>query len=163
MSLSVSHTTRKARVGEINGIHYYFVNSEQFAEIKENNGFVEFASVHGNFYGSSFEAISRIQQENKICVLDVDVQGVSSIKAYGKLDAHYIFIAPPSVDVLLQRLKDRGTETAASLDIRTRNATKELEYSRVPGNFDLIAVNDNLEECVKDIEKQLLVWYPNLI
>lgn len=147
---TVSHTTRKPRPGEVDGVHYHFTDIESMKAAIERNEFLEWANVHGNYYGTSLASLST----KKYPLLDIDVQGVKSIKKWQDenkdlsqpaLDAKFVFIAPPSLDVLKDRLIYRGTETTESLEKRTKNAISEVEYGTTEGNFDAIVVNDDLD------------------
>lgn len=127
-----------------------------------NEEFLEFASVHGNLYGTSFESLMFLERGGKLPLLDIDVQGVKKIKECQELElkqdhqnefelqAKYIFIAPPSLDLLLQRLVSRGTETEESIQKRTKNAVAEMEYGMTEGNFDAVVVNDDLDQACRD-------------
>lgn len=109
---SVSHTTRGPRPGEVDGVDYNFVEkSAMEAEIAQNK-FLETAHVHGNIYGTSFEAVDRVAGANKICILDIDVQGVLTCKRLGYDAGKYVFVAPPSMEVLEKRLRGRGAWVA---------------------------------------------------
>lgn len=111
----------------------------------EQGKFIEHAQVHTNFYGTSFEAVEKIQNQGKICVLDIDIQGVQNVKRSG-LDCKYIFIAPPDMETLENRLRGRGTETEEKIAVRLKNAKSELEYGLAEGNFDAIVVNTTLDD-----------------
>jgi guanylate kinase len=141
---SVSHTTRAPRPGEEDGIHYYFTTVDAMKTAIDQNQFIEHAQVHTNFYGTSYEAVNRIKEEGRICVLDIDIQGVENVKK-SMLECKYIFIAPPTMDDLESRLRGRGTETDDKISIRLENAKKELEYGLEEGNFDAVIVNDTLQ------------------
>jgi guanylate kinase len=160
VGLSVSHTTRLPRPGEICGTHYHFVKKEWMAEkINENsidkNFFIEHANVHGNLYGTSRKAVEFVQSQSKVCILDVDVQGVKQIKKSNFL-GKYIFIAPPSIQSLEQRLRLRGTESEEQMNLRLKNANIELEYGYTTGNFDEIIVNDDLNTAIRRVESIIL-------
>lgn len=129
------------------------------AAIAENK-FIEHAQVHTNFYGTSYEAVDKIRQEGRICVLDIDVQGVQSVKK-SSMKCKYIFIAPPTMEDLEKRLRGRGTETNDKILIRLENAKKEMEYGMTPGNFDAIFVNDTIEETFEKIVQYLRMSYGN--
>ena len=161
---SVSHTTRQPRPGEINGTHYNFVSVDEIqTEIAEGK-FLEYAEVHGNYYGTSLQAVETVQRQGKLCILDIDVQGVQSIKSQGKLeDAICVFVAPPSVDNLEQRLRGRGTETEETLARRLGNARKEMEYGNGEGNFDYVLVNGELDVAVEELAEQMRGWYPTML
>jgi guanylate kinase len=113
--------------------------------------------------------MKHVHQSGKRCLLDIDVQGVIRLKSLEqqqqvstKLAPTYIFIAPPSLDILQQRLQDRNTESVASLEKRTRNAKREVDYGLEPGNFDYIIVNDNLEDAVKQFAQAINDAYRDL-
>mmetsp|Transcript_12472 Transcript_12472/g.12889 ORF Transcript_12472/g.12889 Transcript_12472/m.12889 type:complete len:313 (-) Transcript_12472:124-1062(-) len=142
---SVSHTTRGPRPGEQNGVHYNFVSIDEMKAAIEQGKFIEHAQVHTNFYGTSFEAVEKIQSQGKICVLDIDIQGVQNVKRSG-LDCKYIFIAPPNMQTLESRLRGRGTETEDKIAVRLKNAKVELEYGLEEGNFDAVVVNSTIDE-----------------
>lgn len=153
---SVSYTTRDAREGEINGQHYNFISEDEFLKRKANDEFLEWAKVHGNYYGTSKEFVeSEISQGHNL-LFDLDVQGTDSFKEYFGDRARVIFIAPPNVEALEERLRGRGTETNKSLNIRLDNAKKELLRKN---DFDYLVVNDDLETAyleLKDIFEGIL-------
>ncbi|XP_036702067.1 guanylate kinase isoform X1 [Balaenoptera musculus] len=138
-------TTRDPRPGEENGKDYYFVTREVMQRDIAAGDFIEHAEFSGNLYGTSKAAVRAVQAMNRICVLDVDLQGVRNIK---KTDLRpiYIFVQPPSLDVLEQRLRQRNTETEESLAKRLAAARADMESSKEPGLFDLIIVNDSLDK-----------------
>jgi len=109
----------------------------------------------------SIAAVESVQKNGKICVLDIDVQGVRNVKK-SSLNPFYVFIAPPSRDELEKRLRGRGTETEDAIQTRLANAAAELEYGETQGNFDRIFVNADLDKCFEDMEQQFKEWYPNL-
>ena len=124
--------------------------------------FLETAHVHGNIYGTSFAAVNTVKQQGKICILDIDVQGVESVKKSGKLNAAYFFLAPPSLEALEARLRGRGTETEEKVQLRLQNAIKELEYSERPDFWDAVVVNDNLADCCSRFEGLVREYFPQL-
>ncbi|XP_049392991.1 guanylate kinase 2 [Solanum stenotomum] len=151
---SVSHTTRAPREKEQNGFHYHFSDrSVMEREIKDGK-FLEFASVHGNLYGTSVEAVEVVADAGKRCILDIDVQGARSVRA-SSLDAIFIFISPPSFEELEKRLRARATETEEQIQKRLRNARAELEQGKSSGLFDHILVNDDLESCYENLKNIL--------
>lgn len=164
---TVSHTTRKPRPGEIDGIHYNFIDESTMKEDIENGKFLEWANVHGNFYGTSLKSLS---SSDKYPLLDIDVQGVKSIKKWQEqhkytsqpsLNAKFVFIAPPSLDILKKRLLGRGTETSESITKRTENAIQEVQYGLSEGNFDAIIVNDDLDRACEEFNKVIKDLYQN--
>nr|VDC82121.1 unnamed protein product [Brassica rapa] len=116
--------------------------------------FLEFASVHGNLYGTSIESVEVVTDSGKRCILDTDVQGARSVKA-SSLDAVFIFVCPPSMKELEDRLRDRGTETEEQIQKRLRNAEAEIKAGKSSGIFEHILYNDNLEECYKNLKNLL--------
>lgn len=158
---SVSHTTRQPRPGEVHGTHYFFTTPDEIRAEIDQGLFVEHAEVHGNYYGTSKQAISSLQSENKITILDIDVQGVKSVKNSG-IPCKYVFIAPPSMAELEARLRGRGTETEEAISKRLGNAAAEIDYGRATGNFDQIFVNQDVESTVDEMVKVLTEWFPQL-
>ena len=158
---SVSHTTRGPRPGEENGVHYNFVTKEEFEAAIANQEFIEYAHVHTNYYGTSIAAVDKVGKAGKVCFLDIDVQGVQSVKKSG-IPCKYIFISPPSIEELERRLRSRGTETEDKIRVRLANAAKEMEYGNTPGNFDVIVINDDLDKAVMEVKSCLKTWFPNL-
>jgi len=108
----VSHTTRAPRPGETDGVHYHFSTRDAMQQGIEDGKFVEYADVHGNLYGTSFDAVQAIRDAGRICVLDIDVQGCESVKK-SKLAPRYLFVKPPDMEALEDRLRDRATESEA--------------------------------------------------
>ena len=151
---SVSHTTRAPRGLEKNGVHYHFTERNVMENDIKHGKFLEFASVHGNLYGTSIEAIEAVADSGKRCILDIDVQGARSVRA-NYLDAVFIFICPPSMRELEERLRARGTETEEQILKRLRNAEAEIEQGKSSGIFDYILYNDNLEECYENLMELL--------
>ncbi|KAG7366452.1 guanylate kinase [Nitzschia inconspicua] len=158
---SVSHTTRKPREGEIDGKHYNFTTVETMKQEIDEGKFVEYAEVHGNYYGTSIAAVEAVRKENRICILDIDIQGVMKVKE-SSLKPIYLFIAPPSMDELEKRLRGRGTETEDAIKKRLGNAKKELDYGQQSGNFDRIFVNADLEATFEELVASFKEWYPEL-
>ncbi|TQV95031.1 hypothetical protein V2A60_009893 [Cordyceps javanica] len=149
--LSVSHTTRAPRPGEEDGKQYHFVSMQDFEDLIAKDGFVEHAQFSGNRYGTSKMTIEEQTKKGRIVLLDIEMEGVKQIKN-SSIAARYVFIAPPSLEQLEQRLRGRGTETEASVQKRLAQANKELEYSQTPGVHDLIIVNDDLETAYGELD-----------
>jgi len=105
--------------------------------------------VHGNIYGTSFQTVRDSQDSGKICILDIDVQGVRNVKA-STMSAHYVFIQPPSMELLEKRLRDRGTEKEEAIQKRLANAQGEMDYGAEEGAFDKIIVNGDLETATSE-------------
>ena len=158
---SVSHTTRKPREGEQDGVHYNFTTVESIEKEIADGKFVESANVHGNYYGTSVAAVETVQKQGKICILDIDVQGVQNVKK-STLDAIYLFVAPPSMEELEKRLRGRGTESEEAVVKRLKNAKDELDYGMGEGNFDRVFTNDDLDKTFEALVEQFQKWYPQL-
>ncbi|HVS33189.1 MAG TPA: guanylate kinase [Thermoanaerobaculia bacterium] len=149
---SVSHTTRTARSGEIDGKSYYFVSHEGFRSMIDRGEFLEWAHVHEQQYGTSKAEVEARLQRGEDVILDIDYQGAKQIADNGDLKERKlnVFIFPPSLDVLEQRLRDRGLNTEQEIDTRLRKAIDEIDA----GNefYDYIIINDSLKvatDCLK--------------
>jgi guanylate kinase len=141
---SVSHTTRQPRPGEEEGVHYHYVSREEMKRAIDDGEFIENAEFSGNVYGTSKDAVRSVCEAGKICILDIEMQGVKQIKK-SDLNPLYAFIKPPSLEVLEKRLRDRNTENEESLQKRLTTAREELVYGGTPGNFNVVIVNDDLD------------------
>jgi len=144
---SISTTTRQKREGEIEGKTYYFTDDERFREMVARDEFLEWAHVHTNYYGTTKKEVDSIMGDGKIPVFDVDVQGAKNLRS--RLPgAVFIFIMPPSLKILSERLVGRNTEGKKELSVRLSNAVVEMrEYTW----YDYIVVNNRLEDAVDDI------------
>lgn len=151
---SVSHTTRAPRAGEKNGVDYHFVTQDEFKKEIEDQSFVEWAQFSGNYYGTSIKAVEDVSITGKTCILDIDMQGVKSVKG-SRLNARYLFLSPPSVEELKSRLEGRGTETPESVEKRLAAATAEMEYAKT-GAHDKVIVNDDLEKAYSEFKAFIL-------
>ncbi|XP_037025516.1 guanylate kinase isoform X1 [Bradysia coprophila] len=140
---SVSHTTRKPRPGEENGVHYHFVSIEEMQAAIERGDFLEHATFSGNMYGTSKQSVRNVQNMGKVCVLDIEIEGVKQIRN-SDLNPILVFIYPPSLQELENRLRNRKTETEESLQKRLKTAKTEMEYGKVPGNFHIVIHNYEL-------------------
>ncbi|XP_055310974.1 guanylate kinase isoform X3 [Sitodiplosis mosellana] len=147
---SVSHTTRKPRPGEENGVHYHFVERGAMKAAIEKGEFLESAEFSGNMYGTSKQAVRNVQDAGKVCVLDIEIEGVKQIRN-SDLDPLLAFVMPPSIDELKRRLLDRKTETPESLQKRLDTAHREIEYGKAEGNFHTIVLNDDVEKAYKEL------------
>ncbi|KAI9255218.1 guanylate kinase [Phascolomyces articulosus] len=151
---SVSHTTRKPRPGEENGKDYHFVLKEHMEEQVAAGKFIESATFSGNMYGTSIKAVEDVVESGKVCMLDIDMQGVKSVKNT-QLNPRYIFVRPPTLEVLEQRLRGRGTETEEAVTARLEASQRELEYGDTPGAYDRIVINDDLESAYKSLKSAI--------
>eukprot|EP00842_Homolaphlyctis_polyrhiza_P005418 jgi/Hompol1/5878/HPOL_000177-RA len=160
---SISHTSRKPRAGETNGVEYHFTERAQLLSLIADGQFVESAEFSGNIYGTSYKAVQDVLAQGRNVVLDIDMQGVIQLQtkvASGTLPFSnpplYVFIAPPSMEVLEKRLMGRGTESPESAAKRLDAAKRELAWGLKPGSVDVIIVNDDLEKAYHDLRKAIL-------
>jgi guanylate kinase len=147
-------TTRKKREGEVDGVDYIFLTEEEFRERIKKGEFLEYAVVHGRYYGTLKEVVFKELKKGYDVILVIDVQGMKSIKEKleGKVDITTIFIIPPSIDELINRLKGRG-ETEEEIERRLKSLEKELPQWR---NYDYIIVNDDLEKAKKNLKSIII-------
>jgi guanylate kinase len=149
---SVSMTTRERRPGEVDGKDYYFVTKEAFEAFRDAGGFLEYAEVHGNYYGTSTQITQEMTDAGLDVILEIDVQGAATVLEWVP-DAISIFILPPSFQALEARLRSRATENPEQLAIRLRNSFDEVSrYSE----FEYVVVNDNVEDAVRRLESIIL-------
>ncbi len=163
IDFTTSHTTRESREGEKDGVDYFFVEKESFEEMIENGEFIEYARVHNNYYGTSIAAVNRVTSSGKICVIDIDVEGVESLRKQTDLEwsPRFVWVAPPSFEVLEQRLRSRETETEASLKVRLDTAKREIMYATTNNVFDLTIINDDLERSYAELKAFFESLLPN--
>lgn len=147
VQLSVSYTSRPARVGEVDGRDYHFVSRETFLEMVNRGDFLEHAEVHGNLYGTSQRWIDDAIAAGRDILLELDVQGAQQVRQRFP-DAIGIFILPPSLEVLEQRLRNRGTDSEEAIVRRLSNARREVARLE---EFDYVIVNQHIDEAVRDI------------
>lgn len=148
---SVSHTTRAPRPGEEHGEHYYYVSRPEFEDLIKKGGFIEYATFGSNLYGTSYAAVEAIEAKGKICVLDIEMEGVKQMHK-SHLKARYLFIAPPSFEELERRLRSRATDKEEDIRKRLDQARVEMEYAKEEGVHDKVVVNDDLEKAYKEVE-----------
>jgi guanylate kinase len=150
LQFSVSATTRAPRKDEVHGKHYYFISKEDFKEKIERGEFLEWEEFYnGTMYGTLRKTIENDVEKGYFTLLDVDVLGALNVKSSFGEDAKTIFIAPPSLEVLKQRLISRGSETDESLKLRLDRAEKEMTYKN---KFDDVVVNDKLDEAYSKLK-----------
>ena len=151
--VSVSHTTRKPRPNEINGVDYYFVNKSTFEDLINKNEFLEYANVFNNFYGTSKKKMTQKLDEGKNILFDIDWQGAEQIKLRNlKYKIISIFILPPSKDVLRKRLSNRDMKDKLIVEERMKQFDKDILHWK---NYDFVVINDDLNKCYKEIIKIL--------
>ncbi len=152
IEFSVSHTTRAPRSEECDAIHYHFVTRQEFASLVADNAFLESAEYNGNLYGTSWSAIEAPLRQGRDVLLEIEVQGAAQVRER-RQDARSIFLLPPSMEVLRERLRRRGTDAPEQVEARLAWAERvELEAGR---RFDYAVVNDDLDACVADVRRIL--------
>lgn len=145
--VSVSATTRNPRPGEEEGIHYYFLDKDHFLELVNNDGFLEWAKVHDNYYGTLKESVLNHMKAGEQVILEIDVQGALQVRNVIP-EAHLVFIEPPSLEELERRLRSRGTESDDVISSRMKTAEVELAQKM---EYDVQVVNDDLEQAVDEL------------
>lgn len=157
LEFSISATSRPKRSNEVDGKDYYFFTPEQFQEKIKQQAFLEWNEVYsGQYYGTLLSEINRIAQNGNHVIFDVDVKGGLSIKERFGKSALAIFVMPPSMEALKQRLVNRGTETADSLEKRLQRADYEISFSN---QFDYILVNDDLTTAIAEARECILRFF----
>jgi guanylate kinase len=147
IGVSVSYTTRAPRKGEVNDVDYTFVDMAGFERMAQAGEFIEWARVYGNCYGTSRRRVEEILAGGRDVLMDIDSQGASQIRGAG-IDATYLFVIPPSIDILAERLRKRDTDTREIILGRLEGSKSEMRQYR---NYDYVVVNDNLVNAVADV------------
>ena len=142
LSLSVSVTTRKRRPSEIDGVHYHFISVKEFERMRDSDALLEWAEVHGNFYGTPREAVETAMAEGRDMLFDIDWQGALQLQEKMRADVVAIFILPPTMSELQSRLHRRAEDTADVIATRLANSRSEIEHWR---EYDYVIVNDDLQ------------------
>jgi guanylate kinase len=148
----VSHTARKPRQGEIQDKHYHFVSRKDFESMIDAGEFVEWAHVYGHLYGTSYSSMEKELSSGKDLLLDLDIQGAEAIKRRFP-ESLSVFILPPSLEALKERLRKRGANDRKDVDLRMEKAVEEIMRCR---KYDFIVVNDDLAQAVREIEAIIL-------
>jgi len=144
---SISTTTRPPREGEVHGREYFFVSKEAFEEDIKAGNFLEYAQVHGNYYGTSLKPVREALKEGKLVIFDIDVQGHRLVRAKMNDITTSAFITPPTLQELEKRLRDRSTDSDAVIARRIENAKEEI---RAVGEYDFTIINDTVEEAAEE-------------
>jgi len=145
-SFSVTCTTRPRRPGEVDGVDYYFVTAPQFLKLRKEGKLLEWAKVHGNYYGTPVKSVMEVLEKGRIPVMTIDVKGARSVKRLFP-EAVTVFLLPPDLKTLVQRLRGRG-EPPANVAVRLETARAEL---RVASAFDYLVINDKLAETIREV------------
>ncbi|MBS0286546.1 MAG: guanylate kinase [Proteobacteria bacterium] len=146
VKVSVSHTTRAPRMGEVDGVNYFFVSEAQFKKYQQNDYFLESANVFNNFYGTSKEWVLKELEAGRDVILEIDWQGANHVKA--QMECVSIFIVPPSKEALLERLMARKQDSDEVIASRMSKASAEISHCH---EYDYLVVNDNFELALEDL------------
>ena len=156
LSFSISACSRAPRGKEKAGLDYYFISETSFQQKIQEQAFVEWEMVYkGKYYGTLKSELQRIWNQNQIPVLDIDVKGAIHVQQQYPQQTLSIFIQPPSIEVLAERLENRGTESPESIATRVSKAEYEISFNQ---NFNTIIVNDDLEKACKEAEEVILAF-----
>ncbi|MEP7233203.1 MAG: guanylate kinase [Ginsengibacter sp.] len=159
LAFSVSATTRKPRENEVDGVDYYFISEKEFKEKIHHKEFLEWEMVYeGKYYGTLKDEIERIWAQNKVPVLDIDVQGAIHVQQQYPVNTFSVFIQPPSLEELKARLQSRGSETEESLQARVNKSAFELTFKSY---FENIVVNNDFDLACKEAEKIVATFLNN--
>jgi len=145
---SISSTTRAPRQGETEGVNYYFINKDEFKKGIDAGEFLEWAFVHGNYYGTSLKPVLKALEEGKIAIFDIDVQGFNIAKSKFAENITSVFITTASKNELKSRLQNRGTDSAQTIEKRLINAVGEMEHIL---EYDYFLINDDLQNCYENL------------
>ncbi len=149
--LSVSLTTRSPREGEIEGIHYYFVDHSRFQKLISKDGLLEWAQFAGNFYGTPSKPIQQKLSDGRVVLMEIELEGARQVRQ-SYPEAFQLFLAPPSFNELEKRIRGRGTDTEEAIQKRLSRAKEELNAQK---EFDVIVINEDIDRAVLEIEKIL--------
>ena len=145
---SISSTTRAPRQGETEGVNYYFISEDEFKKGIDADEFLEWARVHGNYYGTSLKPVLKALEEGKIAIFDIDVQGFNIAKSKFAQNITSVFITTASKNELKSRLQNRGTDSAETIEKRLINAVGEMEHIL---EYDYFLINDDLQNCYENL------------
>ena len=151
--ISVSHTTRKPRSNEIEGIDYYFINENDFKDKVKRHEFYEYAKIFGNYYGTSKESVLNLLKNKNDVLFDIDWQGTQQLSKFKELNLLKIFILPPSKEELKKRLVQRNQDKPQVVEERLKAYDTDSAHKK---DYDFVVINDNLEQCFKEVEKIIL-------
>lgn len=146
-NVSISATTRSPREGEVDGVNYHFLDKKSFEEKLSNNEFLEYAQVYGNYYGTLKKSVEDEINNSKNIILEIDIQGTLQVQKVYK-NAIYIFLLPPSINELKNRILKRGSETESSFNLRFSSVSEELKYMN---SYDYAVINDDIDKAVEKI------------
>ena len=150
IKISISHTTRKPRPNEIDGVDYHFVNRDKFESLIKENSFFEHAKIFDNYYGTSKKSVNKLHEENYDVVFDIDWQGTKQLSKYKELNLIKIFILPPSKKELKNRLINRNQDNNQTVEKRLNQYENDIQHW---SDYDYVLINQDLESCFNQIEK----------
>ncbi len=150
IKVSISHTTRKPRSNEIDGVDYHFVSKDEFKKLVKKNNFYEYAKIFDNYYGTSKDAVIKLHEKNYDVVFDIDWQGTKQLSQYKELNLIKIFILPPDKQELKNRLVNRNQDNNQTIEKRLKQYEKDIQHWF---DYDYIVINSDLESCFSQIEK----------
>ncbi len=150
IKISISHTTRKPRPNEIDGVDYHFVNKDKFEKLIKDNNFYEHAKIFDNYYGTSKESVNKLHKENYDVVFDIDWQGTKKLSEYKELNLIRIFILPPDKSELKKRLINRNQDNEEIVKKRLKQYENDVQHWF---DYDYVVINNDLESCFSQIEK----------
>ncbi len=150
--ISVSHTTRKPRSNEVDGVDYHFISKIEFEKLIKNQKFYEYAKIFDNYYGTLKKNVDELIKKNDI-IFDIDWQGTKQLSKYKNLDLIKIYLLPPNKDELKQRLIKRNQNSEEEVDKRFKAFDEDIKHWQ---DYDYILINENLENCYKQIEKIII-------
>ncbi|KAL5120175.1 guanylate kinase [Pleosporales sp. CAS-2024a] len=150
---SISHTTRAPRAGEQHGREYYFVTKDEFDDLVAQQGFIEHAQFGDNCYGTSIQAVNDIAEKGRICILDIEMEGVKQVANHPTFPRpRFLFLSPPSMDILEQRLRSRATDNEDAILKRLKQAKNEIDFANSgEAPHDKIVVNDDLDKAYNEV------------
>ena len=152
--ISVSHTTRKPRENEVEGIDYYFINENDFKNKVKNHEFYEYAKIFGNYYGTCKDTVLDLLKSKNAVLFDIDWQGTQQLSKFKELNLLKIFILPPSKKELKKRLIQRNQDKPDVVEERLKAYDTDSSHKK---DYDFVVINDNLESCFKEVEKIILM------
>ncbi|KAF2759436.1 guanylate kinase [Pseudovirgaria hyperparasitica] len=151
---SVSHTTRSPRPGELDGREYHFTSPETFLQMVSDDAFIEHAQFGGNRYGTSIAAVESIASTGRICILDIELEGVKQVASHKTFPRpFFLFLAPPSLDVLEERLRARATDNEDAIQKRLAQAKVEMDFAERGEIHDQVVVNEDLEKAYNEVRR----------
>ncbi len=150
IKISISHTTRKPRSNEIDGVDYHFVSKDKFENLIKENKFYEYAKIFDNYYGTSKQSVNKLHKENYDVVFDIDWQGTKQLSEYRELNLIKIFILPPNKKELKNRLINRNQDNNQTVEKRLNQYENDIQHW---SDYDYVLINQDLESCFNQIEK----------